>query len=96
MTVYDVVLFLHITAAMTIFASLTVDWLAIAGLRVTWTAERGRIWIRALEVSAAFGVWARLTVLGQGFTLPQTPDRGRGGLLPDSSPGSRSCSLASR
>ena len=69
MTVYDVVLFLHITSAMIMFASLTVDWLAIAGLRVTWTAERARIWIRALEVSAAFGVWARLAVLGAGLYL---------------------------
>ena len=69
MTVYDVVLFLHTTSAIIMFASLTVDWLAIAGLRVTWTAERGRIWIRALEVSAAFGVWARLAVLGAGIYL---------------------------
>jgi hypothetical protein len=69
MTVYDVVLFLHITSAIIMFASLAVDWLAIAGLRVTWTAERGRIWIRALEVSAAFGVWARLAVLGAGIYL---------------------------
>ena len=69
MTVCDVVLFLHITSAIIMYASLTVDWLAIAGLRVTWTAEQARIWIRALEVSAAFGVWARLAVLGAGLYL---------------------------
>jgi hypothetical protein len=42
MTVYDVVLFAHITAAILVFASLTVDWLAVAGLCGTWTAEQGR------------------------------------------------------
>jgi hypothetical protein len=58
MTVYDVVLFAHITAAILVFVSLTVDWLAVAGLRGTWTAEQGRPWVRTLDVSAAFGVGA--------------------------------------
>jgi hypothetical protein len=35
MTVYDVVLFAHITAAILVFASLTVDWLAVAGLALS-------------------------------------------------------------
>ncbi len=50
-----VVLFLHVIAVIIVFASLTVDWLAVSGLRGTWTAEQGRLWVRALEVSAAFG-----------------------------------------
>ena len=60
MTVCDVVLFLHITSAIIMYASLTVDWLAIAGLRVTWTANRHEygfaLW-RCLPPSASGHAW---------------------------------------
>lgn len=40
MTVYNVVLFAHITSVIIMFASLTADWLAVGGLRTTESAGR--------------------------------------------------------
>jgi hypothetical protein len=69
MTVYDVVLFAHITSVIIMFAGVTADWPAAAGLRATRDAGPARAWIRTLEISAAFGPWARLAVLGVGLYL---------------------------
>lgn len=69
MTVYNVVLFVHITSVIIMFASLTADWLAVGGLRSTESAEPARDWIRVLQISAAVGPWARLAVLGAGLYL---------------------------
>jgi len=69
MTAYNVVLFLHITSVIFMFASLTADWLAIAGLRRSESAGPASAWVRALEISGAIGPWARLTVLGAGLCL---------------------------
>jgi hypothetical protein len=69
MTVYNVVLFLHIMSVIFMFASLTTDWLAIAGLRTSESAGPASAWIRALEISGAIGPWARLAVLGAGLYL---------------------------
>jgi len=69
MTVYNVVLFAHITSVIVMFAGVTADWLAVGGLRATRDAGPARAWIRTLEISAAFGPWARLAVLGAGLYL---------------------------
>ena len=69
MTVYNVVLFAHITSVIIMFAGVTGDWLAVAGLRATRDAGPARAWIRTLEISAAFGPWARFAVLGAGLYL---------------------------
>ncbi|MDR0341613.1 MAG: hypothetical protein LBI49_00600 [Nocardiopsaceae bacterium] len=69
MTVYNVVLFAHITSVIIMFAGVTADWLAVAGLRGTRDAGPARAWIRTLEISAAFGPWARFAVLGAGLYL---------------------------
>jgi hypothetical protein len=69
MTVYNVVLFAHITSVIIMFAGVTAEWLAVAGLRATRDAGPARAWIRTLEISAAFGPWARLAVLGAGLYL---------------------------
>ncbi|HXZ74894.1 MAG TPA: hypothetical protein VEH31_29065, partial [Streptosporangiaceae bacterium] len=69
MTVYNVVLFAHITSVIIMFAGVTADWLAVAGLRATRDAGPARAWIRTLQISAAFGPWARLAVLGAGLYL---------------------------
>lgn len=69
MTVYNVVLFVHITAVIVMFAGVTADWLAVGGLRATRDSGPARAWIRILEISAAFGPWARLAVLGAGLYL---------------------------
>jgi hypothetical protein len=69
MTVYNVVLFAHITSVIIMFAGVTADWLAVAGLRATREAGPARASIRILEISAAFGPWARLAVLGAGLYL---------------------------
>ena len=69
MTVYNVVLFAHITSVIIMFAGVTADWLAVAGLRATQEAGPARASIRILEISAAFGPWARLAVLGAGLYL---------------------------
>jgi hypothetical protein len=66
---YDVVLFVHITSVIVMFAGVTADWLAVGGLRATRDAGAAHAWIRALEISAAFGPWARLAVLGAGLFL---------------------------
>jgi hypothetical protein len=68
-TVYNIVLFAHITSVIIMFAGVTADWLAVAGLRATREAGPARAWIRTLEISAAFGPWARLAVLGAGVYL---------------------------
>ncbi|MBO0771517.1 MAG: hypothetical protein J2P35_08670 [Actinobacteria bacterium] len=69
MNVYDVVLFAHITSVIIMFAGVTADWLAVAGLRATRDAGPARAWVRTLEISASFGPWARLAVLGAGLYL---------------------------
>jgi hypothetical protein len=69
MTVDNVVLFAHITSVIVMFACLTADGLAIGGLRAADSAGPARAWIRTLEISAAFGPWARLAVLGAGLYL---------------------------
>ena len=69
MTVYNVVLFAHITSVIVMFAGVTADWLAVGGLRAARDAGSARAWIRTLEISAAFGPWARLAVLGAGLYL---------------------------
>lgn len=69
MTTYNVVLFLHVTSVIVMFASLTADWLAISGLRRSESAGPASAWIRALGISGAIGPWARLMVLGAGLFL---------------------------
>jgi hypothetical protein len=69
MTAYNVVLFLHITSVIFMFASLTADWLAVAGLRRSESAGPAGEWLRALQISGAIGPWARLMVLGAGLYL---------------------------
>jgi hypothetical protein len=69
MTVYNVVLFAHITSVIIMFAGVTADLLAVGGLRATREAGPARASIRILEISAAFGPWARLAVLGAGLYL---------------------------
>jgi hypothetical protein len=69
MTAYNVVLFLHITSVIFMFASLTADWLAIAGLRRSESAGPASAWVRTLEISGAIGPWARFMVLGAGLYL---------------------------
>jgi hypothetical protein len=69
MTAYNVVLFAHVTSVIVMFACLTADGLAIGGLRAAGSAGPARAWVRALEISAAIGPWARLAVLGAGLYL---------------------------
>jgi hypothetical protein len=69
MTIYNVVLFAHITSVIIMFAGVTADWLAVGGLRAAREAGPARAWVRTLEISAAFGPWARLAVLGAGLYL---------------------------
>jgi hypothetical protein len=69
MTLYNTVLFAHVTSVMVMFASLTADGLAVAGLRTADTVRPARAWVRALEVSARVGPRARLAVLGAGLYL---------------------------
>ncbi|MBO0871381.1 MAG: hypothetical protein J2P15_22740 [Micromonosporaceae bacterium] len=69
MTVYDIVLFVHITSVIVMFAGVTADWLAVGGLRSTRDAGAAHAWIRTLEISAAFGPSARFAVLGAGLYL---------------------------
>jgi hypothetical protein len=69
MTAYNVVLFLHVTSVIVMFASLTTDWLAVAGLRRSESAGPATAWVRGLEISGAIGPWARLAVIGAGLYL---------------------------
>jgi len=69
MTVYNIVLFAHITSVIIMFAGVTADWLAVSGLRAAREAGPARAWIRTMEISAAFGPWARFAVLGAGLYL---------------------------
>jgi len=69
MSVYNIILFAHITSVIVMFAGVTADWLAVGGLRATTDAGPAHAWIRTLEISAAFGPWARLAVLGAGLYL---------------------------
>ena len=69
MTVYNVVLFVHITSVIIMFAGVTADLLAVSGLRAAREAGPARAGVRTLEISARFGPWARLAVLGAGLYL---------------------------
>lgn len=66
---YTIGLALHILSAIAVFASLILDWLATAGLRRAARLQDARPWVWALQVSAAFGPWARIAVLGFGLFL---------------------------
>lgn len=66
---YTIVLALHILSAIAVFASLALDWLATAGLRRAERAQDARPWVWVLQISAAFGPWARFAVLGFGLFL---------------------------
>ncbi|MBO0789710.1 MAG: hypothetical protein J2P36_02020 [Ktedonobacteraceae bacterium] len=66
---YTIVLALHILSAIAVFASLALDWLATAGLRRAERLQDARPWVWVLQVSAAFGPWARFAVLGFGLFL---------------------------
>ncbi|GAA1249155.1 hypothetical protein GCM10009665_44980 [Kitasatospora nipponensis] len=72
MTLAPVLLICHVTAALVLLASLVTDWIGVAGLRSAWTSDQVREPLRAIEVSAAFGPLARITVLAAGLWLAIT------------------------
>jgi hypothetical protein len=71
MTFAGVLLACHLTAVAAMLASLGTDWVGMLGLRKAAPADlaRARASLRVLEISAAFGVWARLVVLIAGLWL---------------------------
>ncbi|MGW5266381.1 hypothetical protein ACWEQG_35855 [Microbispora sp. NPDC004025] len=62
----------HIVAALTILASLITDWIGVAALRAATTTGHAREGLKALNASAAFGVWGRLGSLVAGLALAIT------------------------
>src|SRR5262245_37758068 len=69
---YRLILFVHVVAALGIFAGLTLDWLAVARLRKVATAAAARTWLGVLEISAVIGPWARMLSLAAGLYLAIT------------------------
>lgn len=72
MSLDGILLATHIAAALTILASLVTDWIGVAALRAATTTGHAREGLRALNASAAFGVWGRLGSLAAGLTLAIT------------------------
>ncbi|MEU6431263.1 hypothetical protein ABZ860_35665 [Microbispora sp. NPDC046973] len=72
MSLDGILLAAHLLAALAILASLITDWIGVLALRSASTPSQAREGLRALEASAAFGVWGRLGSLAAGLALAVT------------------------
>ncbi|MEV1174386.1 hypothetical protein [Nonomuraea sp. NPDC049784] len=59
----------HLLTVLTMLAGLVTDWIGVLALRGATTLPKARKGLKALEVSAAFGVWGRLGALASGLWL---------------------------
>jgi len=72
MSVYAIVLFLHIVGALGLFVALGIEFLTVSRLRSAQTAEQARDWLSALGPIRVIGPVALITVLLPGLYLAAT------------------------
>ncbi|HEU4698551.1 MAG TPA: hypothetical protein VFS40_05190 [Gemmatimonadales bacterium] len=72
MTFYQITLFLHVSAALGMFAALGIEWAAAAPLRRAASAEEARPWLRLLRAPGRLGGPAALLLLATGMYMTRT------------------------
>jgi hypothetical protein len=72
MSVYSVVLFLHIVGALGLFVALGIEFLTVSRLRSAATAEQAREWLSALGGIRVVGPIALVTILFPGLYMAAT------------------------
>ena len=72
MSVYPLVLFLHIIAALGLFAAIGLEWAGLVNLRRAATAGQAREWARLLGALRAVGMPSVLLILASGIYMMAT------------------------
>jgi hypothetical protein len=81
-TIYNLALFLHIAGVLGLFAGLTVEGIALQGLRHARTGYEARTWLGLLRPLRVIGPAALALILLPGFYLAATIDQGGGWIAP--------------
>jgi uncharacterized membrane protein len=69
MSLYAVVLFVHVVGAVGLFATLALEWVTLQGLRTATTAEQARGWLGAQAPSRWLGMGSFAAILFAGMYL---------------------------
>jgi hypothetical protein len=77
-TIYNVALFLHIAGVLALFAGLTIEGIALRGLRHALTGDAARTWLGLLRPMRVIGPVALALILLPDLYLAATIDRGGG------------------
>ena len=77
-TVYNVALFLHIAGVLGLFAGLTIEGIALRGLRRAMTGDDARTWLGLLRPMRVIGPVALALILLPGLYLAANIDVGGG------------------
>lgn len=72
MTIYQIVLFLHVLAAFGLFAALGIEWAAVAPLRRAAEAEQARPWLKLLRSLSRVAGPSAVTLLVTGVYMGMT------------------------
>src|SRR6266511_3753344 len=78
MSLYAIVVFLHIVGALGLFAALALEWASILSLRRATIADHAREWARLLASLRLVGAPALLTILVTGIYMMATRWGGQG------------------
>src|SRR6266480_3750733 len=78
MSVYAIVVFLHIVGALGLFAALGLEWASLYNLRRVATAGQAREWAKLLSALRLVGGASALTILVTGIYLMATRWGGQG------------------
>ena len=69
MSLYAVVLFVHVVGAVSLFATLALEWVTLRGLRTAATAEQARVWLGAQAPARWLGGGSFAAILFGGVYL---------------------------
>jgi len=75
---YNLALFLHVVGVLGLFAALTVEGIALRGIRGSLTGDQARTWLRLLRPLRIVGPLSLLLILVPGLYLAATIDSGGG------------------
>jgi hypothetical protein len=77
-TIYNLALFLHLAGVLGLFAGLTIEGIALRGIRHALTGDEARTWLGLLRPMRVIGPAALALILLPGFYLVATIDQGGG------------------
>jgi hypothetical protein len=81
MTLYSIVLFLHIVGALGLFVALGLEWVSLAYVRRAATAEQAREWLGVRSWVMRLGPASLVVILLSGFYMMATRWGGAGWIL---------------